>query len=75
MLILTRRVGESIAIGSDVTITVLAIKGNQARLGIAAPQDVPVHRVEISERIKDEVVSSRTHENSVSAARTQTNRR
>ncbi len=50
MLILTRRVGESLMIGDDVTITVLAVKGNQIRLGVNAPRDVAVHRQEIVER-------------------------
>jgi carbon storage regulator len=54
MLILTRRVGETIRIGDDVSVTVLAIKGNQGRLGIAAPKNVAVHREEIFERIKAE---------------------
>ena len=44
MLILTRRVGESVVIGGDVTVTVLGVKGNQARLGINAPRDIAVHR-------------------------------
>ncbi|MGK0440498.1 MAG: carbon storage regulator [Pseudohongiellaceae bacterium] len=51
MLILTRRVGESLMIGDDVTVTVLASKGNQIRIGIDAPRDVEVHREEIYERI------------------------
>ena len=50
MLILTRRVGESLMIGDDVTITVLAVKGNQIRIGVNAPRDVAVHRQEIVER-------------------------
>ncbi len=56
MLILTRRVGESVMIGNDVTVTVtvLAVKGNQVRIGINAPKDVAVHREEIFERIKRE---------------------
>ena len=52
MLILTRRVGESVVIGEDVTITVLGVKGNQARLGVNAPKDVAVHREEIHKRIE-----------------------
>ena len=58
MLILTRRVGESVVIGGDVTITVLGVKGNQARIGINAPKEITVHREEIHERIKRE---SATH--------------
>lgn len=54
MLILTRRVGESVVIGGDVTITVLGVKGNQTRLGVDAPRDITVHREEIHERIKRE---------------------
>jgi len=54
MLILTRRVGETLMVGDDVTITVLGVKGNQVRIGINAPKDVPVHREEIYLRIKDE---------------------
>ena len=54
MLILTRRVGETVMIGGEVTVTVLGIKGNQVRLGINAPKDVAVHREEIFERIKAE---------------------
>ncbi len=54
MLILTRRVGETLMIGDDVTITVLGVKGNQVRVGINAPKSVAVHREEIYERIKRE---------------------
>lgn len=54
MLILTRRVGETVMIGDDVTITVLGVKGNQVRLGVNAPKDVAVHREEIYERIQRE---------------------
>ena len=55
MLILTRRAGETVMIGSDVTITVLGVKGNQVRIGINAPKDVAVHREEIYERIQSEM--------------------
>jgi carbon storage regulator len=54
LLIVTRRIGERIMIGSDVTVTVLGVKGNQVRLGVDAPKSVPVHREEIFERIKRE---------------------
>jgi carbon storage regulator len=54
MLILTRRVGETVMIGNEVTFTVLGVKGNQVRIGVNAPKDVPVHREEIYERIKRE---------------------
>jgi carbon storage regulator len=47
MLILTRRVGETLVIGDDITVTVLAVKGGQVRLGVNAPRDVPVHRSEV----------------------------
>ena len=52
MLILTRRVGESVVIGEDVIVTVLGVKGNQVRIGINAPKTVAVHREEIFERIQ-----------------------
>lgn len=54
MLILTRRVGETVMIGDEVTVTVLGVKGNQVRVGINAPKTVAVHREEIFERIKRE---------------------
>ena len=54
MLLLTRRIGETVIIGDDVNITVLGIKGNQARLGINAPKEVSVHREEIYLKIKQE---------------------
>ena len=55
MLILTRRTGETVMIGNNVTLTVLGVKGNQVRIGINAPKNVPVHREEIYERIKREL--------------------
>ena len=54
MLILTRRVGETLMIGDRVTVTILAVNGNQVRVGINAPKDVAVHREEVYERIKQE---------------------
>ena len=54
MLILTRRVGETLIIGDEVTVTVLGVKGNQVRVGVNAPKNVTVHREEIYERIRQE---------------------
>ncbi len=54
MLILTRRVGEKVMIGNDVTVTVLGVTGNLVRIGIDAPKNVPVHRQEIYERVQKE---------------------
>ncbi|UXY55365.1 carbon storage regulator CsrA [Pseudomonas tohonis] len=54
MLLLSRRIGETIEIGEDIKITIAGIHGNQVRIGIDAPRDVPVHREEIAQRIRDE---------------------
>jgi len=55
MLILTRRTGETVMIGNEVTMTVIGVKGNQVRLGLTAPRTIPIHREEIYERIKREL--------------------
>jgi len=67
MLILTRRVGETVMIGNDVTVTVLGVKGNQVRVGINAPKNVAVHREEIYERIKREQQGEQSDESPSSA--------
>lgn len=54
MLILTRRVGETLCVGDDITVTVLGVKGNQVRIGVNAPKEVEVHREEIKQRIDKE---------------------
>ena len=54
MLILTRRIGETLMIGDDVTVTILGTQGNQIRIGIDAPRDVDVHREEVYQRIQEE---------------------
>ena len=56
MLILTRRVGETLMVGDEVTVTVLGVKGNQVRIGVNAPKEVAVHREEIYDRIRQEQV-------------------
>jgi carbon storage regulator len=73
MLILTRRVGETVMIGDEVTVVVLGVKGNQVRMGITAPRTVAVHREEIFERIKREEhdEGSSTTEPKVAPERTQ----
>jgi carbon storage regulator len=62
MLILTRRVGETVMIGNDVTVTILGVKGNQVRVGINAPKNVAVHREEIYERIRREQQGGGSHD-------------
>ena len=54
MLILTRRINESLKLGNDISVTVLGVKGNQIRIGVEAPKETPVHREEIYQRIQDE---------------------
>ena len=61
MLILTRRIGESVYIGDDVRLTVLGVRGTQVRIGINAPKEVPVHREEIYYRIKHEEGNGEDH--------------
>lgn len=54
MLILTRRIGESVMIGQDIAVAVLDVKGNQVRIGVRAPKEIPVHREEVARRIERE---------------------
>lgn len=68
MLILTRRVGETLMIGDSVTVTVLGVKGNQVRIGITAPKDVAVHREEIYQRIHQGDDADQTDKKSTSPA-------
>ena len=63
MLILTRRVGESLMIGDEVTVTVLGVKGSQVRIGVRAPEKIPVHREEVFRRIQTAVVTECDLEN------------
>jgi len=59
MLILTRRVGETVMVGNDVSVTIVGVRGNQIRIGINAPKHVPVHRKEVYERIQHEPLPQR----------------
>jgi carbon storage regulator len=59
MLILTRRIGESVRIGDEITVKVIEIKGTQIRIGIEAPKEIPVHREEVANKIKNEGAGDR----------------
>ena len=58
MLVLTRRIGETLIISDNIRVTVLDVSGNQIRIGVTAPREVPVHREEVAERIKAEAANS-----------------
>ncbi len=73
MLILTRRIGESLIIGNNVVMTVLGVKGNQVRIGVNAPKEVSVHREEIYERIQKEKTNNFSDKDNISYKSTQYN--
>lgn len=62
MLILTRKVGETLMVGDDITVTILGVKGNQVRVGIKAPKNVPVHREEIYNKVKEDNIDYKQEE-------------